>query len=173
MTARRTRRAGVGATAVFALALLVPPVVAWTGQPDVAGGAITPVDASQARAEAQALFREVMSPFCPGLTLADCPSPAAFDLRNEIDARLKRGESRQAILDELVAAYGPQLLADPSDTALGRVVWGVPLVLSALAALAVTVFVRRATREVHTAPDSTAAPSTDHHRLDEELAALD
>ncbi len=178
MTGTRTGHAGAARAAVFALALLALPIVAWAGQPDIAGGdprttgATAPVAAAQARADAQTLFREVMSPFCPGLTLADCPSPAAFDLRNEIDARLQRGESRQAILDGLVATYGPQLLADPSGTALGRVVWGVPMVLSIVAALAVAMFVRRATHAPVPAPDD-ALPPADRHRLDEELAAFD
>jgi cytochrome c-type biogenesis protein CcmH len=131
------------------------------------------MDAERARQEAQVLFREVMSPFCPGLTLADCPSPAAFELRKEIDARLQRGESRQAIVDELVAKYGTALLSDPSDTPIGRVVWGVPIVLSILAALGLARFVRRATRLAGPSPEPPAEPATARSRLDEELAALD
>lgn len=132
------------------------------------------VDAERVRQEAQALFREVMSPFCPGLTLADCPSPAAFELRKAIDARLQRGESRQAIVDELVAKYGTELLSDPSDTPIGRVVWGVPIVLSILAALGLAVFVRRSTRLGDPSSATPGAePATVRSRLDEELAALD
>lgn len=136
--------------------------------------AVPGVDAERARQEAQVLFREVMSPYCPGLTLADCPSPAAFELRRDIDARLQRGESRQAIIDELVARYGTELLSDPSGTPIGRIVWGVPIVLSILAALGLALFVRRATHagEGASAPPA-AEPSTARSRLDEELAALD
>jgi len=124
-------------------------------------------------AQAQALFREVMSPFCPGLTLADCPSQQAFEMRGDIERRLKNGESRQVIVDELVATYGAQILSDPSDTPIGRVVWGVPIVLSVLAAGALALFLRRVTRprDVGTA-DAEATPS-ERRRLDEELAALD
>lgn len=125
-------------------------------------------------AEAARLFREVMSPFCPGLTLADCPSPAAFTLRDDIEARLERGEPRSAILDELVRQYGTQILADPSGTPIGSVVWGVPIALSALAALGVALFVRRATRTHGTEPPVSSAGSPGlTHRLDEELAQLD
>lgn len=134
------------------------------------------VDAERARQEAQVIFREVMSPYCPGLTLADCPSPAAFERRREIDARLQRGESRQAIVDELVAQYGTALLSDPSDTPIGRIVWGVPIVLSILAALGLALFVRRATYAGDAPPpqpDAPGATASVRMRLDEELTALD
>jgi len=121
------------------------------------------------------LFREVMSPFCPGLTLADCPSPAAFELRKDLAGRLARGESRDTLVNALVKQYGPQILADPSDTPIGRVVWGVPIVASLLGAAGLAFVLRRWKRArpqdtanglVSLAPDVTL-------RLDEELAALD
>jgi cytochrome c-type biogenesis protein CcmH/NrfF len=126
----------------------------------------------QAREDTR-LYHEVMSPFCPGLTLADCPSPAAFELRKTIATRLSQGETREAIVSELVATYGPQILADPSDTPIGRVVWGVPIAVSLLAALGLAAFLRRSAR-AHVAEGVTLPPSgTLAGRLDEELAALD
>jgi cytochrome c-type biogenesis protein CcmH/NrfF len=115
-----------------------------------------------------------MSPFCPGLTLADCPSPNAFELRGEIQRRLDRGESPQAILDELVATYGTQILSDPSDTPIGAIVWGVPFALAALAALGLALVVRRATH-AHTAEPAVAAAGAPglSDRLDDELSQLD
>jgi cytochrome c-type biogenesis protein CcmH len=131
------------------------------------------VDQAAAGAEAQVLFREVMSPFCPGLTLADCPSPNAFDLRKDIQARLERGESRESIVDALVAQYGTQLLSDPSDTPIGRVVWGVPFLLAVLAAGVLAIFVRRMTRGQLVESGGVTETSAVRSRLDEELAALD
>ncbi len=133
-----------------------------------------PAAAAVARDDAQVLFREVMSPFCPGLTLADCPSPAAFELRRDIEARLSAGESRQAIVDELVSQYGTAILSDPSNTPIGRVVWGVPFVLSAVAAVGLAIFVRRATRtrQTHTR-EGAEEPKALRDRVDEELAAID
>lgn len=131
------------------------------------------VDKAAAQAEAQVLFREVMSPFCPGLTLADCPSPNAFDLRKDIQARLERGESRESIVDALVAQYGTQLLSDPSDTPIGRVVWGVPFLLAVLAAGLLAILVRRMTRGQQAESAAVAEPAAVRERLDEELAALD
>lgn len=131
------------------------------------------VDKADAQAEAQVLFREVMSPFCPGLTLADCPSPNAFELRKDIQARLERGESRDAIVDALVAQYGTELLSDPSDTPIGRVVWGVPFLLAALAAGGLAFLVRRMTHGQSAETASGNETAAVRERLDEELAALD
>ena len=115
-----------------------------------------------------------MSPFCPGLTLADCPSPNAFTMRGDIERRLKNGESRQAIVDELVKTYGAQILADPSDTPIGSIVWGVPFALSVLAAAGLAFFLRRATRNRTKEVTDTPAESPQmRSRVDEELAALD
>ncbi|MGE0462035.1 MAG: cytochrome c-type biogenesis protein CcmH [Vicinamibacterales bacterium] len=132
-----------------------------------------PVDKEAAQAEAQVLFREVMSPFCPGLTLADCPSPNAFELRKDIQARLERGESRESIVDALVAQYGTELLSDPSDTPIGRVVWGVPFLLAALAAGVLAFLVRRMTHGQHSEMPAGAETAAVRDRLDEELAAMD
>lgn len=131
------------------------------------------VDKAAAQAEAQVLFREVMSPFCPGLTLADCPSPNAFELRKDIQARLERGESRESIVDALVAQYGTELLSDPSDTPIGRVVWGVPFLLAALAAGILAILVRRMTHGQPSETPGSAEPPAVRERLDEELAAMD
>lgn len=145
----------------LAVALLAPAWAQSDGSPD-------------ADRRAQALSREVMSPFCPGLTLADCPSQQAFEMRGDIARRLNAGESQQAIVDELVATYGAKILADPSDTPIGRIVWGVPMVLSALAAVALALFLRRVTRRVSAERTAEAeiTPAV-RGRLDEELAALD
>jgi cytochrome c-type biogenesis protein CcmH len=139
-----------------------------TGQPGVAPAS------DQTSAEAARLFRDVMSPFCPGLTLADCPSPNAFTLRDDIERRLASGASREAIIDELVAKYGAQILADPSGTPIGSVVWGLPFLLAASALLGLALFLRRAT---HPHPEdpvvAVAGPPGLQERLEEELERLD
>lgn len=126
----------------------------------------------QAREDTR-LYHEVMSPFCPGLTLADCPSPAAFELRKTIATRLSQGETGEAIVGELVATYGPQILADPSNTPIGRVVWGVPIAVSLIAALGLAVFLRRSARARIDEAEAPPATVALEGRLNEELAALD
>jgi len=59
------------------------------------------------------VFRQIMSPFCPGLTLAACPSPAAEHLRTEIKTRMAAGESSDAIERDLITRYGERVRAMP------------------------------------------------------------
>ena len=165
---------------LLALALLfLAPSLAWAQahpgpQPSPSPAAATTPAEAAAEAQARALFTEVMSPFCPGLTLADCPSPNAFTMRGDIVRRLKNGESRQAIVNELVKTYGAQILADPSDTPIGSIVWGVPFALSVLAAAGLAFFLRRATRNrTKEAADPRAESPQMRSRVDDELAAMD
>ena len=133
--------------------------------------------AQEARAptapEAREIFRTVMSPFCPGLTLADCPSPAAYELRDEIRARIDAGEAPEVILDELVAEYGQEILGNPSGTPLGRLAVAIPVAVALLAALGAAVFVRRAVRARRETPERTAVAPDVEARLDDELRNLD
>ena len=167
-----------GCLLAFAV-VFIAPGLAWAqapsgSQPGSSPAAATTAGEAAAEAQARALFTEVMSPFCPGLTLADCPSPNAFTMRGDIERRLKNGESRQAIVNELVKTYGAQILADPSDTPIGSIVWGVPFALSVLAAAGLAFFLRRATRNrTNETIESLAESPQVRSRVDEELAALD
>lgn len=64
----------------------------------------------------------VMSPFCPGLTLEDCPTDEAVVLRGRIDEKVREGWTNRRIDEWLVAIYGEGVLGSPSSPA----VWAVP-----------------------------------------------
>lgn len=63
--------------------------------------------------EAQRLFGGLMSPYCPGLTLATCPSPGADSLRWDIRGRLSRGETPRSIRASYASVWGEQILGEP------------------------------------------------------------
>lgn len=63
--------------------------------------------------EAHAFSRTVMSPFCPGRTLTDCPSPDAAAMREEIREQLDSGVSKDAIRSELERLYGAAVVSEP------------------------------------------------------------
>ena len=75
---------------------------------------------------AQRLFGALMSPYCPGLTIATCPSPGADSLRRDIRARLARGDAPRTIVDWYVASWGEQVLGAPPARQLGLVLWVLP-----------------------------------------------
>jgi cytochrome c-type biogenesis protein CcmH len=66
---------------------------------------------------AQAVEARVMSSWCPGLTLAECPSVQAGDLRREIAAKVAAGWTNERIDAWLVANYGESVLGRPRGVA--------------------------------------------------------
>jgi cytochrome c-type biogenesis protein CcmH len=78
--------------------------------------------------QANKLMGSIMSPFCPGLTLADCPSAYADTLRASVRARVLAGESPDSIVESLVAAFGEGVRGAPRARGFGLALWGTPLV---------------------------------------------
>jgi cytochrome c-type biogenesis protein CcmH len=69
---------------------------------------------------------DIMSPFCPGVTLHDCPSDRAIELRQQIVEWAEAGWSRDRIMEELVDDYGPQIRAAPPVEGTGLLAWILP-----------------------------------------------
>jgi cytochrome c-type biogenesis protein CcmH len=76
---------------------------------------------------ANRLLGTLMSPFCPGLTLANCPSPYAETLRVSIRARLDAGERPDSIVESLVAAFGEGIRGAPPARGMGLALWILPV----------------------------------------------
>lgn len=134
--------------------------------------------------QAQRLFGKLMSPFCPGLTLAQCPSPGADSLRQDIRVRLAAGETPGAITTGYAADWGQQMLGTPPVRDWGVLLWTLPGALLLLGAVALALWLRTLRRRSAEALDAQAAgagPGSDgtplepalRRRLDEELEAFE
>ncbi|MDQ3915566.1 MAG: cytochrome c-type biogenesis protein CcmH [Actinomycetota bacterium] len=122
---------------------------------------------------ANAVAQEVMSPYCPGVTLHDCPSSAAQEMRAEIVAWAEDGMSKDAILDRLEAEFGPSIRAVPPAKGSGLLAWLLPgLAVVAGAALAVVLARRWAKRPPPPAVPATPVPAEAGARLRAELDRL-
>lgn len=124
---------------------------------------------SERARRAHALAREVMSPFCPGRTLADCPSPDAAALREEIREFIDAGVEKEAILARLEARFGDAIRGVP------RSIWGwtFPGLVLLAGAVALVAVLRRISRR-EAVPD--AGPVEDpelEEELERELRARD
>ena len=127
------------------------------GRPDARADARGFEDARRAHA----LARDLMSPYCPGRTLADCPSPDAAALRAEIRGLLRAGLDETGVRARLEERFGDAVIGVPR----GVLGWTLPgLVL--LAGAGVLVFVLR--RISGGEGGSDPGPSDDPE-LDEEL----
>jgi cytochrome c-type biogenesis protein CcmH/NrfF len=97
------------------------------------------------KTEAQAfdIAQRTMSPFCPGRTLADCPSGKATEWRQDIRAMLEQGKSAAEIQKILNERAGTNLTGTP-ESSLG---WALPVGLCLGALGVLTLVLRRIRRE--------------------------
>jgi cytochrome c-type biogenesis protein CcmH/NrfF len=56
------------------------------------------------------LSNDLMSPYCPGRTIASCPSEQARKLEDHILAEAQAGKSRTEIEQDLVATFGQEIV---------------------------------------------------------------
>jgi cytochrome c-type biogenesis protein CcmH/NrfF len=117
--------------------------------------------------------REMMSPFCPGRTLADCPSPQADSLRLWLRMQEAAGRSRADVEAELLERYGDAILAAPRASGIGLTAYAIPVAAFLAGGLLVAVFLRRQIRGRGDEPAPMRPRTSDpelERLVDEELA---
>ena len=116
---------------------------------------------------------EIMSPYCEGVTLHDCASGAAVQMRNRIENWARLGWSEERILDRIEAEWGEGIRAAPKTEGIGLFAWILPLAaLGAGAFVAVVVGRRwRSKPDVGKTSDRRLS-AADRARLDAELAGI-
>lgn len=147
------RRVAAPALALAALAALAGAILAGSRGPDP--GAVP---------DTAEVGRRVMSPFCPGLTLEECPSSQAAALRERIDSRVRTGWTNRRIDEWLVANYGEGVLARPS----GASAWAVPAAALAAGGLVVAALLARSSRRGQPPPPA-ALGAADRDRVAADL----
>lgn len=65
-------------------------------------------DSGEVSQMTQEVSKEIYSPFCPGKTLAMCPSGGASDVRQEIQVLASEGMEKQAIKEAIIDKYGEE-----------------------------------------------------------------
>lgn len=58
----------------------------------------------------QSISNDLMSPYCPGRTIASCPSPQARQLEDHILEQATAGKSREQIEEALVDRFGAEIV---------------------------------------------------------------
>jgi cytochrome c-type biogenesis protein CcmH/NrfF len=75
---------------------------------------------------ANEISTQIMSPYCPGVTLHDCPSDAAVALRAKIVEWVEDGFSRAQIMSALEAEFDRTIRARPPFGGSGLLAWLLP-----------------------------------------------
>jgi cytochrome c-type biogenesis protein CcmH/NrfF len=119
------------------------------------------------------ISRQMLSPYCPGITLHDCPSDNSIALRSRITRWAERGMDKAAIERRLEADFGENIWASPETSGSGLWAWVLPIAAGvagvALVGVLATRWARRPAPERTDGPDPTPEQ---RRRLDLELAAL-
>lgn len=102
-----------------------------------------PVEATPADLQAESVARDIAadmpSPYCPGRSIASCPSEAARELEDDILALAKQGKDRKQIEGILVSRFGEEKMGKAQQSEI--------LVAILLAAALALVFIVYAARK--------------------------
>ena len=99
----------------------------------------------EVKLEAHKTYTLIMSPFCPGRNLQDCPSSAAKELKQSILDQIAAGVSPKKIIDDLVLKYGQEISAVPRNEGMGRLAWLLPVIFSFLGFILIVFWIRNRT----------------------------
>ena len=97
----------------------------------------TPADL-QAEGLARDIAGEMPSPYCPGRSIASCPSEYARELEDDILTLAKQGKDREQIESILVERFGEEKMGSATQSEILVVI-----ILAAIVALGAIVFAAR------------------------------
>ena len=115
------------------------------------------------------LSNDLMSPYCPGRALNDCPSPQAAELRAWIEEQERQGRTRVDVEAQVERLYGDVVLSAPRAQGWGLTAYLVPVGAILLGGMGVLLVLSR--RRRGPGPDDEEGPET-AQRLDPELERI-
>ncbi len=127
-------------------------------------------EASEGKSWSYELERDLMSPYCPGRSLIECPSPQATELRLWIQAQEQAGVPRASVEERLLQQFGDELRQSPRAEGWGLLAYLVPGGALLAGGVFVVGFLRRQGRSPAPAPVVGAADPELAREVDRELA---
>jgi cytochrome c-type biogenesis protein CcmH len=86
-------------------------------------------DNEQQRTTYQQLTKELRCPKCQNQNIGDSNAPLAEDMRDRSYQMLKEGQSREKIIEFMVARYGDFVHYQPPFTTVTSILWWGPLLI--------------------------------------------
>lgn len=120
----------------------------------------------------QEISQEVYSPYCPGKTLAMCPSGGASQVRQDIQELARQGLKKEEIKDAIVAQYGEEYRMKAPETRDNMTLFVMLAVALGLALLAIFFLVSRSKKGGEARASSPSDPPLDEQLSSEEEAYL-
>jgi len=120
----------------------------------LAQGAFSPVQATpEATRAATDLYGQIMSPYCPGVTLSACSSGKASALRQEIKLWLLSGVGEAEVRARLESRFGEEVFGLPSGGSFRVVAWLAPILAAVLGFFVMLIMLKRSLRRNHSEPE--------------------
>jgi cytochrome c-type biogenesis protein CcmH/NrfF len=117
---------------------------------------------------AQRLNSDMMSPYCPGRTLTDCPSPQAAELRAWVREQERLGRTREDVEAQLERLYGEVVRSAPRAQGWGLTAYLIPAGAMLAGAVLVTALLARRRAPAGEAGAAARTPTA----VDPELEAI-
>jgi cytochrome c-type biogenesis protein CcmH len=118
----------------------------------------------------------IMCPLCAGQTIAQSSNETSRQMRDLVVKKLRQGESKEEILQYFESRYGERILATPNKKGFNLILWILPFVFVALAAIVIYFLIRRWSSRVRETPGAhfdEAQLSEYEERLEKELKQFD
>ena len=136
----------------------------------ISGSALATIDVMQFKDEAQEqqfrqLTEQLRCPKCQNNSIADSNAIIAADMRAKVYELMQQGNSKQQIIDYMVARYGNFVTYEPPVTAATLILWVGPALFVLIGAAVVVLRARR--RVVKETPLSAQEQQRLHHLLAE------
>ena len=126
--------------------------------------------------QAREIYDLIMCPLCAGQTIAQSSNETSSQMRELVLKKLRQGESKEEILQYFESRYGERILAMPNKKGFNLILWILPFILVALAAIVIYFLIRRWSSRVSlksTAPFDENQLDEYQERLEKELKQFD
>jgi cytochrome c-type biogenesis protein CcmH len=101
---------------------------------------------------AREIYGLIMCPLCAGQTIAQSNNETSSQMRDLVLKKLRQGESKEEILQYFESRYGERIMAKPNKEGFNLILWVLPFVLVAFAAISIYFLIRRWSSRVQAAP---------------------
>lgn len=91
----------------------------------------------------QRLQQTFACPECSGESVSDSSAAVSATIRQYIDQRVVEGATDQEIRDELVRAYGVEVLLNPPAEGFASLIWVLPVLVASLGAMGAAIALTR------------------------------
>ena len=125
---------------------------------------------------AREIYALIMCPLCAGQTIAQSNNETSRQMRDLVLKKLRQGETKEEILEYFVSRYGERIMAKPRTEGFNVMLWFLPGVFGALAAIVIYSLIRRWLKrdQVKTIPRFEEVHLAEYkERLEKELKEFD